>query len=190
MIVTTTFRSKTFIVEAKQVKAGDMEAIAEWCGGEFVDSYHPEFDQSTIKFGQPCIEIAIPHTNGRKMRAFIGDWVTHISGSDRFKVYRDKTFKEAFEEVLRDFPEEMMRRVVREEMRALLRSLAETAEGLYNLADPNSMEEAGYRGIMKVMNLEESMMPHAWNCQLRDPAGANPDGSELQCSCGVGDEDE
>jgi hypothetical protein len=192
MIVTTTFQRKTFVVEAKQVLAEDIRELAEWCGGTFVEAYHPDFPKSTINFGQPCIEIEVPRSNGKKMRAFIGDWITHISGSDKFKVYRDKTFKEAFEEILRDFPEEMMRKVVREELALLLRSMGKTARGLYggmaayNVGD---LEQAGYRAIERVAELEESLLPHAWNCELRNPAGYDEQGNPVQCSCGVGDDE-
>lgn len=178
MIVTTTFQHKTFIVQAKQVTPEDMEELAEWCGGTLTEVESYGWD--VYDHGRPCIEIEVPRSNGRKMRAFAGDWITHISGSDKFKVYRDKTFKEAFEEVLRDFPEEMMRRVVREEMMYLLRSMSKTARGLFSgLAayETSELERAGYRAIHRVMELEESMLPHAWNCEVRNPAGNFP------CSC-------
>lgn len=190
MIVTTTFQHKTFIVQAKQVLAEDIRDLTDWCGGRFIESYEPEWHMTSGNYrtGQPCIEIEIPRSNGRKMRAFVGDWITHVSGSDKFKVYHDKTFKEAFEEVLRDFPEEMMRKVVREEMRALLASLERTSRGLLRQCSPGDFEEAGYQAIYKVMELEEAMLPHAWNCELRNPAGCDVHGNPLKCSCGVGDD--
>jgi hypothetical protein len=190
MIVTTKFQSKTYIVQATQVRPDNIEELAEWCGGEYIESYEPDtFVQSgNYRTGQPCIEM-VSGLGRRRVRAFIGDWVTKVDGRDIFKIYREKTFKEAFEEVLRDIPEEVMRRVVREEMRSLVKSMTATAKGLYNYADPGSLEEAGYKAIKKVFELEESMLPHAWNCELRNPAGYDKNGNDLQCNCEVGEDE-
>lgn len=187
MIVTVMFQGKTFIVQPTQVTGENMSELAEWCGGELIESYMPEVHllSGNYRVGHPCIEMTVGR-NGQKVRAFIGDWITNISGSKNFKVYRDKTFKEAFEEVLRDFPEEMMRRIVREEMRSLLQSMARTAIGLSDgLAsyEIGELERAGHRAISRVSELEEAMLPHAWNCDLRDPYGRGS-----KCSCGVGDD--
>jgi hypothetical protein len=79
--------------------------------------------------------------------------------------------------------EEIIRRIVREEMRALLESMAETADNLATgLAshDVGELERAGYRAIKTVMELDESMLPHAWNCVHRDPRSF-----EGECTCGV-----
>lgn len=184
MIITTSFRRKTFVVQATQVTKENMGELSEWCGGELIESYQPEPHLASGNYhkGHPCVEMTVGR-NGQKTRAFIGDWITHISGSNNFKVYRDKTFKEAFEEVLRDFPEEMMRKIVREEMRSLLKSLTVTADGIRKRYGTTALEIAGYRAIHSVMAVEEAMLPHAWNCDTRDPAGY-----VLKCSCGVGDE--
>lgn len=192
MIVTTTFRNKTYIVQASQVKSDNLKDLAEWCGGEYIESYEPDvFNRSgNYRVGQPCIEIAVG-VSRRTIRAFVGDWITKIDGREVFKIYRDATFKEAFEEVLRDIPEEAMRRVVREEMRYLLQSMVKTARGFgtgiagFELGD---LEKAGHKAIERVMDLEEAMLPHAWNCDLRNPAGYDDKGNELTCSCGVGEE--
>lgn len=185
MIVTTTFQRKTFVVQAKQVKSAEMQVIAEWCGGAFIESYQPDAHMASRNYrtGQPCIEFIPDRVAKRAVRAFEGDWITHIHGSDKFKVYRDATFKEAFQEVLRDLPEEVMRRIVREEMQALMRSMGETARLLGGSVTPAALEDIGYQSIARVIELEESMMPHAWNCDVRNP---NVDG--LSCSCGVGDD--
>lgn len=187
MIVTTTFQRKTFVVQAKQVKADEMVELAEWCGGVFIASYQPEphMASGNYKVGHPCIEVMVDRTTGKKLRAFVGDWLTHIHGSNRFKIYRDATFKEAFEEVLRDIPEQVMRRIVREEMRSMMDSVVKTATALDSQSHRIGLklEAAGFQAIARVMELEESMLPHAWNCELRNPNGRNLDGSELKCSC-------
>jgi hypothetical protein len=192
MIITTTFQRKTFVVQAIQITGENLSELAEWCGGELIESYTPEIHlrSGNYRTGHPCIEMTVGR-NGQKIRAFIGDWITHIQGSEKFKIYRDKTFKEAFEEVLRDFPEEMMRKVVREELRSLLYSLTATArdnsDGLaaYEVGE---LERAGHRAIQRVMEIETALLPHAWNCNFRDPAGYDSRGNKLECSCGVGDD--
>jgi hypothetical protein len=81
--------------------------------------------------------------------------------------------------------EEIIRRIVREEMRSLLESMAETADGLANglsSYDVGDLEKAGHRAIKTVMELEESMLPHAWNCISRDPRAFE---GENECTCGV-----
>jgi hypothetical protein len=188
VIVTTTFQRKTFVVQAKQVKVEDMLELAAWCGGEYIHSYTPVYNMESgnYRIGQPCIEVTVDRVTGRKIRAFVGDWLTHIHGSNKFKVYRDATFKEAFEEVLRDIPEEVMRRIVREEMRSLLQSMGKTAfalsDGLASY-EIGELERSGHQAIRRVAELEEAMLPHAWNCEVRNPAGW-----DHKCSCGVGDE--
>lgn len=193
MIVTTTFRNKTYIVQASQVKSDNLKDLAEWCGGEYIESYEPDvfIRSGNYRVGQPCIELSTGMPL-RKARAFVGDWITLVDESSHFKIYRDATFKEAFEEVLRDIPEQAMRRIVREELRSLLQSMSKTAHGLHaGLAgyETGELERAGHRAIEKVMDLEEAMLPHAWNCNLRDPNGYDDQGNELKCSCGVGDEE-
>lgn len=183
MIVTTVFQRKTFVVQATQVTEDNVEELAEMCGGE-AKIYVPDVHHASGNYrtGQICIEMSIGR-NGRKARAFLGDWITHIHGSTNFKIYRDKTFHEAFEEVLRDFPEEMMRKVVREELKALLESMAKTASGqAWNYAS-SDLEGYGLRAIENVAEREAALMPHAWNCEKR-----NPQVWGAKCSCGVGDE--
>lgn len=88
--------------------------------------------------------------------------------------------------------EEIIRRIVREEIQKFAESVAKTSYGLADGLDSyetGDLERAGHRAIKKVMELEESMLPHAWNCNLRDPEGYDDKGNELKCSCGVGDED-
>lgn len=188
MIVTTTFQRKTFVVQAKQVKPIEMQDIAEWCGGTFIESYEPDVHMASGNYrkGHPCIEFAPDRVTRRVIRAFEGDWITHIRGSEKFKVYRDATFKEAFEEVLRDLPEEVMRRIVRQEMRLLLDSMQKTSHGLAhgpNRYDMDEIQRVAYQAIEEVVALEEAMMPHAWNCETR-----NPHVSGHKCSCGVGED--
>lgn len=192
MIVTTTFRSKTYVVHAVQVTEDNIKDLPEWCGGVYIESYEPDLflRSGNYRMGQPCVELSTDMPI-RKNRAFLGDWITMIDESSHFKIYRDKTFKEAFEEVLRDIPEQAMRRIVREEMRSLLQSMMKTARGFgtgiagFELGD---LEKAGHKAIERVMDLEEAMLPHAWNCNLRNPAGYDDQGNELKCSCGVGDD--
>jgi len=106
MVINKTYRRKTFTVQAIQVTAENMKGLAEWCGGNtivyFPDVYHQSGD---YRSGQSCVEVVIGRVNGRpkKVRAYSGDWITKLVGTENFRVYRDKTFLEAFEEVRSEF---------------------------------------------------------------------------------------
>lgn len=102
MIINKTYRRKTFTVQAIQVTAGNMNGLAEWCGGQVI-VYFPDISRRSgdYRAGQTCVEVVTGRVNGRKQkaRAYPGDWVTRLHDSDNFRVYRNKTFLEAFEEV-------------------------------------------------------------------------------------------
>lgn len=95
MIVTTTFQRKTFCVKAIRVTVTNMEELAEWCGG--VVKIEPSGSGEFKAF----VEIAsnrVPRRRG-EIRAYMGDWITCLSEGNNFKVYKNKTFLEAFEEI-------------------------------------------------------------------------------------------
>lgn len=96
------YRRKTFTVQAIQVTADNMKGLAEWCGGEVI-VYWPDISRQSgdYRAGQTCVEVVIGSVNGRvqKARAYPGDWITKLQNTENFRVYQNKTFLEAFEEV-------------------------------------------------------------------------------------------
>lgn len=102
MVINKTYRRKTFTVQAIQVTVDNMKGLAEWCGGNVI-VYFPDISRQSgdYRAGQTCVEVVIGRVNGReqKARAYPGDWITKLNDADDFRVYRDKTFLQAFEEV-------------------------------------------------------------------------------------------
>lgn len=102
MIINKTYRRKTFTVQAIQVTADNMAGLAKWCGGTML-VYWPDISRQSgdYRAGQNCVEVVIGQVNGRvqKKRAYPGDWITKLHDTENFKVYQNKTFLEAFEEV-------------------------------------------------------------------------------------------
>ena len=97
MIVTATYRRKTFRVQAIQVTKENLADIAEWCGGKVsIETSGPGGG-----LGEAYIMVEIGQVNGRVQVGFAhaGDWVTRLNVSDNYRVYKDKSFKEAFEEI-------------------------------------------------------------------------------------------
>ncbi|AVD99500.1 hypothetical protein SEA_BING_78 [Streptomyces phage Bing] len=102
MVINQTYRRKTFTVQAIQVTVDNMKGLAEWCGGDVI-VYFPDIHKQSgdYRAGQTCVEVTIGEVNGRKQkaRAYPGDWITKLYDTENFRVYRNKTFLEAFEEV-------------------------------------------------------------------------------------------
>jgi hypothetical protein len=95
MIVTTKFQRKTFSIQAIQVTNENMPELARWCNGEML-----------LKEPAPGTfvkAIAVPTTRSAgkqvKVYAYVGDWVSRLTEANHFRVYREKTFLEAFEEI-------------------------------------------------------------------------------------------
>lgn len=95
MIVATTWERKPFTVKAIRVTLDNMWEVADWCNGRYMIAYGGS--------GRPCIEVKLGHDERNKpkySRAYIGDWVTLLPGQNSFQVYRDKSFLEAFQQVV------------------------------------------------------------------------------------------
>lgn len=105
MILTTTHQRKTFRVQAIQITAENMEEISRWCGGK-LKTYVPDLKHrpGTYQDGQPCIELLVSRVMGRESvaRAYVGDWITRIICGNHFNVYRDKKFRDMFQEIQAD----------------------------------------------------------------------------------------
>jgi hypothetical protein len=93
MIVTTTFARATFRVEAARVTTKNLDEIAEWCGGRIAN---------LDDHGRVHVKVPTGNINGREQiaHAYIGTWVTCLEKTRNFRVYKEKSFTEAFREVL------------------------------------------------------------------------------------------
>lgn len=97
-IVTATFERKTFRVQAIRVTAENMQELAEWTGGE-LGVTNASYDE-----GRPFVNVPVGHVNGRERlaRAYVGNWITRLSEGNNFRVYKDKSFVEAFRAIMAD----------------------------------------------------------------------------------------
>jgi hypothetical protein len=95
VIVTSDWARKTFRVKAIRITAENMAELAEWCGGEIRDSDLPATNAASI--GVPT-----GHVGGRTQRtwAYVGDWITRLSDANNFRVYKNRSFLLAFQEIM------------------------------------------------------------------------------------------
>jgi len=85
-IQTRKFARKPYYVDEIQVTEENMEAVAEWCGGD-IRRLH----------GKKYINVQVERPlNKRQTRAFVGD---HILFAGGYKVYPDRAFEKSFEPV-------------------------------------------------------------------------------------------
>lgn len=115
MVINKTYRRKTFTVQAIQVSTDNLRGLAEWCGGR-IGQEQDFLREPGVK---PFVEVVIGVVNGRtkKARAYPGDWITKLHDANNFRVYRNDSFVEAFEEVRSEIEKrEAVLELVREEM--------------------------------------------------------------------------
>lgn len=98
MIITAelqTYERKSFQVKAIRVTSENISEIAKWTGGDLTDTDLPATNAAIVHV--PTVQV-----NGReqKEKAHIGDWVTCLADSPNFRVYRNKTFLQAFQEAM------------------------------------------------------------------------------------------
>jgi hypothetical protein len=95
-VVTATFERRTFRVQAIRVTKENMREISEWCGGDLART----LDENQREY----ISVTVGHVNGRPRlaRAYAGNWVTRLTEGNNFRVYKDKSFTEAFSPILSD----------------------------------------------------------------------------------------
>lgn len=84
---TDKFARKPFYVDAIQVTAENMEAVAEWCQGDVVKTEAPKANYIKVRVHRPMTP--------RQTQAFVGDWVLYAGTG--FKVYTDRAFQGSFE---------------------------------------------------------------------------------------------
>lgn len=84
-VTTQKYVRKPFEVDAVQVTAENISAVADWCLGEVIEENGARF-----------IKVKVPRVlNDRQTKAFVGDWVLHAGGG--FKVYMSKAFNQSFD---------------------------------------------------------------------------------------------
>lgn len=82
---------KPFFVTAVQVTAENMEAVAEWCGGDVRTSERGRSRQ-LVK----CVHVKVFKTTAEwQKQARVGDWVVRAGAG--YKVYNDKALKDSFD---------------------------------------------------------------------------------------------
>ena len=88
-LVTQRFMQNPLFVDAVQVTAENMAAVAEWCEGNIIA---PTSDTKTyVKVN------VIQPQSVRQTRAFVTDWV--LKTTKGFKVYSNKAFDKSFQPV-------------------------------------------------------------------------------------------
>lgn len=86
----TTFKRRTFRVQAVRVTKENMRDLAEWCGGELARTLDENY--------RDYISVPVGQVNGRVRlaRAYVGNWITRLTEANNFRVYKDSSFTEAF----------------------------------------------------------------------------------------------
>ena len=94
-IKTQTFVRKPFFIDAVQVTANNVDAVAKWCQGDVRTSAAKSAPAGQT--GQErYVKVRVHHAlNDRQTQAFIGDWVMYAGTG--FKVYTPKAFDGSFE---------------------------------------------------------------------------------------------
>lgn len=99
-MITEKFARKPFLVDAVQVTEDNMKEIADWCSGE-IHSTDPAVAEQLKKPVQTWIKVEVHNpANERQTQAFVGDWVLYYN--HKFQVFRNKSFSNTFEPVLKE----------------------------------------------------------------------------------------
>jgi hypothetical protein len=98
-----TYERKTFLVQAVQVTADNMQDVADWCGGEIVPT-PPRYKRQGSPATAVKVPISVPSSivfNERHSLGLAGDWVVNgafgAKGTQGFKVYQPTAFAAGFE---------------------------------------------------------------------------------------------
>lgn len=95
-VTTAKYVRKPFAVDAVEVTEDNLEAVAQWCGGE-VRTSDGRQTKNGVTGQQQYIKVTVKRPlNDRQTRAYPGDWV--LSAGTGFKVYTEKAFSGSFEE--------------------------------------------------------------------------------------------
>ena len=95
MIETNKFARRPFYVDAVQVTAENIDAVAAWCQGD-VRTFQTESNSEGVTRSQQYVKVRVYRPlNDRQTQAFIGDWILYAGTG--FKVYTPKAFEKSFE---------------------------------------------------------------------------------------------
>lgn len=127
-IVTATYERRTFRVQAIRVTQENMRELAEWCGGDLART----LDVNERDY----ISVPVGHVNGRERlaRAYVGNWITRLTEANNFRVYKDKSFVEAFRAIMNDTEKyaktlELVKAAMREENTATYLERPDISDG-------------------------------------------------------------
>lgn len=97
MIVTATYQRRTFRVQAIRVTAENIMELTGWCGGVLIDGHLPATNAWYIR-------VPVSNITGRQQtqEAHVGDWITRLTDANNFRVYKNKSFLQAFQEIRDD----------------------------------------------------------------------------------------
>ncbi len=84
MVTTEKYQRKPFEVDAVRVTQGNLQELAEWCGGVVREADGLLYIKVNVSYPQ----------SERQTRAFPGDWL--LKSGSQFKVFLDKAFKAQF----------------------------------------------------------------------------------------------
>lgn len=97
-VVTATYERKTFRVEAVRITSTNMEEVAEWCGGRVVKVQ--DYGWGVYDQGRSYVQVPTGHQHDKIAHAHIGNWVTCLTKTNSFRVYKEKSFLMAFRGIL------------------------------------------------------------------------------------------
>jgi len=145
VIVTATYRRKTFRVQAIQVTEENLKEVADWCNGQVkIETSGPHGG-----LGDPFILVLIGRVNGRPQHsaARVGDWVTRLSSGNNFRVYHNKSFKEAFEEM------EVDMKKYAEVHQVVVNAMRKQDAATYNGESSRGMDEVADKATRNILGL-------------------------------------
>lgn len=93
-VTTVKYVRKPFFVDAVQVTAENMQAVAEWCTGEVRSDFQDSGEPGTADVKYIHVRVHRP-ANDRQTKAYISNWILYAGTG--YKVYTDKAFKSCFE---------------------------------------------------------------------------------------------
>lgn len=88
MVETTKFVRVPLIVEGVQVTEENLEAVADWCGGDIRTVAQSSDERRYVK-------VKVHHPlNDRQTRAYPGDWI--LQSPTGFRIYTNNAFLKTF----------------------------------------------------------------------------------------------
>lgn len=130
-----TYERLPFTIQAVEVTADNMKAVAKWCGGQI---------RTSGKRGiQKYIKVDVKRAlNDRQTMAYIGDYV--LKAGSGFKIYTPRAFSESFRKVVEDMLSVTNRMVAREEAEDRLEEELDTP------VEPGQYSEGGVQPTVSV----------------------------------------